>query len=225
MYGMSSHLTSWDKEVVCSWSLKSFYIMAMGKKKRTPVEPIIEEDAIPEFVRPPQSKIIVKVKCSDGQIFSMKATTARQSRIIGELLDELEAAGGDLTKHSFPLPKTIKSRIFRKILPWLQHHAKDTDAESWQLTKRESDIPEWDQAFMQSAKDENVFYDMMNATDTLDIKVLRSLCCKCVAHSLRGKTVEQMRLMLGIESDFTPEEEERNKLEIDFLTRRMNRLL
>ena len=78
---------------------------------------------------------------------------------------------------------------------------------------------------MQSSKDENTFYDLMNATDILDIKVLRSLCCKSVAHSLRGKTVEQMREMLGIEGDFTPEEEERNKLEIDFLTLRMNRLL
>jgi hypothetical protein len=73
-------------------------------------------------------------------------------------------------------------------------------------------IPQWDEMFIKSLKEEEL-YELMSACNYLDVRPLLSMCCKFVAAKLHGKSVDQVREMLKIVSDYTPEEEERLKKE------------
>jgi S-phase kinase-associated protein 1 len=47
----------------------------------------------------------------------------------------------------------------------------------------------------------------------MDIKSLLDICCAQVASQFKGKAIEELKKQFSIEEDFTPEEEERLKLE------------
>ena len=95
---------------------------------------------------------------------------------------------------------------------WLRYHSENDKEEAPKSEEDEiiarfcEEIPEWDKKYLHV--DHAVILEIMLAADYLDIKKLRGLCCKTVANILKGKTVEQIREMYGIENDFTPEEEE-----------------
>jgi S-phase kinase-associated protein 1 len=54
----------------------------------------------------------------------------------------------------------------------------------------------------------------------MNIPGLFSILCKTMAGWLRGHTTEEMRKLLGVTSDFTPEEETRMRSENDWLEER-----
>ena len=76
-------------------------------------------------------------------------------------------------------------------------------------------IPEWDQNFLKNLSDGD-FYDVMYVADYLDVRPLLIHCCKFLADKLRGKSVEEVRQMLEIQSDYTPEEEQRIRMQTDW---------
>ncbi|GAV07999.1 hypothetical protein RvY_17765 [Ramazzottius varieornatus] len=155
---------------------------------------------------------MIRIRTEDGEIFQVEEQAAKQSKVIKDLLEmSLESGSGDKDDDILPLPK-IRKEIFRKVHHWMDYHAKH-DGEPKELTEEEEilarfceEIPEWDQKYLQV--DQSSLFEIMLAADYLDIKKLRGLCCKTVANILKGKTVEQIREMYGIENDFTPEEEE-----------------
>jgi S-phase kinase-associated protein 1 len=51
------------------------------------------------------------------------------------------------------------------------------------------------------------------AANFLDIKPLLDLTCKAVAHLIRGKSNEDIRLLFGITTEFTKEEEDKVRKE------------
>jgi S-phase kinase-associated protein 1 len=56
-------------------------------------------------------------------------------------------------------------------------------------------------------------FELILATNYLNIKALRTVCCKTVANVLKKKTVEQIREIYNIKNDFTHEEEEQIRKE------------
>lgn len=55
--------------------------------------------------------------------------------------------------------------------------------------------------------------DLINATNYMDVKSLLDLCCAQVASTFKGKSIEELKANYEIKEDFTPEEEEKLKLE------------
>lgn len=51
-------------------------------------------------------------------------------------------------------------------------------------------------------------FEMTIATNYLNIPCLLDALCKRIAQMLSGKSVEEMRIFLNVENDFSPEEEE-----------------
>jgi S-phase kinase-associated protein 1 len=58
-----------------------------------------------------------------------------------------------------------------------------------------------------SKVDQGTLFALLLAANYLNIKALRTVCCKTVANNMKKKTVEQIRDMYNIPNDFSAEEE------------------
>lgn len=95
----------------------------------------------------------------------------------------------------------VRSADFSKVMEYCNEHAK-AEAE-----KRTSDLAAWDRSFANALLQEQL-YELINAANFLGIPQLLDVLSERLADMIRGKTVEEMRRVLNITSDFTPEEEE-----------------
>lgn len=75
---------------------------------------------------------------------------------------------------------------------------------------------EFDQTFIftkclkdNDEKQHDTLIDVILAANFLQIRELRDLSCATVASMIKGKTPDQIQALFNIDSDFTPEEEER----------------
>ena len=104
----------------------------------------------------------------------------------------------------------VSSYILKKIIEWMDYHVKNDppvhEKEEDDLSPFTEDISEWDEDFVKV--DQGTLFELILATNYLNLKPLRTVCCKTVANTLKKKSVEQIREMYNIKNDFTPEEEE-----------------
>lgn len=63
------------------------------------------------------------------------------------------------------------------------------------------DISDWDRNFINV--DKETLFEIINAANYLEVKGLLELGCKTVANMIKGKSVEEMRVILGIPADST----------------------
>ena len=77
-------------------------------------------------------------------------------------------------------------------------------------------ITEWDKEFL-GKLDKVTRAQLISVANYLNYKHLLKSCGKYIASLIRGKSVEEMRQILGIVNDFTEEEEERIKQENEWM--------
>ena len=61
-------------------------------------------------------------------------------------------------------------------------------------------------------------FELILAANYLDIKSLLELGCKQLANEIKGKSVQQLRDRFSIENDYTEEEIEKVKKEMEWAT-------
>uniref|UniRef100_A0ACD5WQ04 Uncharacterized protein n=1 Tax=Avena sativa TaxID=4498 RepID=A0ACD5WQ04_AVESA len=132
----------------------------------------------------------VKLKSSDEQIFEVPAKVATLFKAIADVVDKGDA------DETVPLPN-VHSGTLAMVIEYGDNHLR-MDAEP--------DVRRWDKEFVRKLDTSDLF-DLILAANYLDYECLLNLMCKAVADMIEGKTTEQMREILGIENDFTPEEE------------------
>eukprot|EP00735_Rhodelphis_limneticus_P013172 TRINITY_DN671_c0_g1::TRINITY_DN671_c0_g1_i1::g.28815::m.28815 TRINITY_DN671_c0_g1::TRINITY_DN671_c0_g1_i1::g.28815 ORF type:complete len:173 (-),score=13.15,sp/P52285/SKP1A_DICDI/51.92/5e-50,Skp1/PF01466.14/2.3e+03,Skp1/PF01466.14/1.5e-34,Skp1_POZ/PF03931.10/1.7e-22,Skp1_POZ/PF03931.10/5.6e+03,Ribosomal_L22/PF00237.14/3.3,Ribosomal_L22/PF00237.14/32,SOCS_box/PF07525.11/1.3e+03,SOCS_box/PF07525.11/0.58,Med15_fungi/PF05397.7/4e+03,Med15_fungi/PF05397.7/15,Med15_fungi/PF05397.7/28 TRINITY_DN671_c0 len=141
-------------------------------------------------------KQLIILKSSDDKEFSIDRDVAMMSKTIADLL-------ADTDDQAIPLPN-VTSNILIKVIEYCTHHAQNKNAP-------EDDLKTWDQEFMKI--DQAVLYHLTLAANYLDIRPLLELCCKTVADMIRGKSAEEIRQVLNIQNDLTPEDEEQIRRE------------
>ncbi|XP_047334339.1 SKP1-like protein 1A isoform X1 [Impatiens glandulifera] len=77
------------------------------------------------------------------------------------------------------------------------------DDDAWDAEP--SDIDEWDAQFIDV--DESTMFELIVASNYLNIKRLMDLSAQAIADMMKDKTVEEIRKIFNIQNDFTPEEE------------------
>lgn len=147
---------------------------------------------------------------NDGAVITVDSQVAMKSVLIKNMIEDL---GDAVAESDVPIPNVNES-VLRKVIEWCEHHkhdpapATDDDSDS---RKRTTDIEEWDQKFMQV--DQEMLFEIILASNYLDIKPLLDVGCKTVANMIKGKSPEEIRKTFNITNDFTPEEEEQIRRE------------
>ncbi|CZT11648.1 probable SKP1-kinetochore protein complex CBF3, subunit D [Rhynchosporium agropyri] len=147
---------------------------------------------------------------NDGIPIEVEQAVAEKSMLIKNMMEDLGEGAIDTP---VPIPNVNES-VLKKVIEWCEHHKADpattTDDDS-DSRKKTTDIEEWDQKFMQV--DQEMLFEIILASNYLDIKPLLDVGCKTVANMIKGKSPEEIRKTFNITNDFTPEEEEQIRRE------------
>jgi len=147
---------------------------------------------------------------NDGAEVVVDRNVAERSMLIKNMMEDLGEAA---MTQSVPIPNVNES-VLKKVIEWCEHHKNDPPAtadDDSDSRKKTTDIEEWDQKFMQV--DQEMLFEIILASNYLDIKPLLDVGCKTVANMIKGKSPEEIRKTFNITNDFTPEEEDQIRRE------------
>lgn len=132
----------------------------------------------------------VVIASADGHEFRVPAAVAKMSRVVGDMLQDLDDPGA-------AVPVSVSSKTLGVVL----HMCTDRVVNS-----KPADDPSFKEVV--AGLDREDKYDLLVAANYLDVKFVLEAGAKHIASLIEGKTVEEMREVLGVENDFTPQEEE-----------------
>jgi len=147
---------------------------------------------------------------NDGVPIEVDRVVAERSMLIKNMMDDL---GEGAASTDVPIPNVNES-VLKKVIEWCEYHKTDPPAsadDDSDSRKKTTDIDEWDQKFMQV--DQEMLFEIILASNYLDIKPLLDVGCKTVANMIKGKSPEEIRKTFNITNDFTPEEEDQIRRE------------
>lgn len=173
---------------------------------------------------------VVKVTTKDKEELGIPVNQVKMFRMIDTMMkalpepdEETGGTGGEEEATTIPI-STVSTDVLRLILKWTEYHENDpesSDDEEDEQDRRVDDIPQWDTDFIkQLVKEDGApggdlskLYELMQACNFLDVRLLLTFCCKFVAARMKDLTVEQARAQFHMENDYTPEEEAQLKLD------------
>ncbi|KAG6498322.1 SKP1-like protein 11 [Zingiber officinale] len=170
---------------------------------------------------------MIKLVSSDGQEIEVEEEVAIQLKVIEGMLGDFDGV--------IPLA-LVHSKVLRQILEYCRKHAaansspsssavaaaasssassisaassSDNSFSSYCISSKPVSDPAlsaWDKEFVKL--DPSSLYDLFIAANYLDVKGLVDFIAETVADMIKGKEPEEIRRLLDIDNDFTPEEEE-----------------
>ena len=141
----------------------------------------------------------VRLKSKQEELFEVEKNTAFRSVTIKNMVED---TGMDIC---VPVPM-VESQTLIKVIEYLKYHQRAEEE-----TAPEDERQRWDKDYVRV--DDATLFNLILASNYLDIKPLLDLACKAVADEIKGKTPEEIRVRFNIKNDFTPEEEEEVKRE------------
>ncbi|KAH6610309.1 e3 ubiquitin ligase complex scf subunit scon-3 [Trichoderma cornu-damae] len=149
---------------------------------------------------------------NDNATMEVDRAVVERSMLLKNMLEDL--SGADISQENpIPIPN-VNEAVLRKVVEWCEHHRNDpvtTPDDESDARKKTTDIEEWDQKFMQV--DQEMLFEIILASNFLDIKPLLDVGCKTVANMIKGKSPEEIRKTFNITNDFSAEEEEQIRRE------------
>ena len=144
----------------------------------------------------------VKLLCSDGEEVEIDIDVAEKSVLIKGLIDD---SGTD---DQIPLPN-VKRPILEKVIDFCKHlkdHQAPEIEKPLKSTDMQSVVDPWYADYINL--EQEVLFELIMASNYLDIKPLLELACAKVASLIKNKSIEEIRKFFNIENDFSPEEEQ-----------------
>jgi len=143
----------------------------------------------------------VRLLCSDGEEVEIDLDIAEKSVLIKGLIDD---SG---TEEQIPLPN-VKRPILEKVITFCQHlkdHAPPEIEKPLKSVDMASVVDAWYADYINL--EQEVLFELIMASNYLDIKPLLELSCSKVASLIKNKSIQEIRKFFNIENDFSPEEE------------------
>jgi len=125
------------------------------------------------------------------------------SLFINDMFEEYE------NEDDIVIPLTIDSITFDKIFDYMKHMADNNPSEIEKPMKKNfiNYVTEWEFNYINVSMNE--LENIINASNYLNIRSLLNLSCAFLVSKIQNKSIDEIREILGIENDFTPEEEEK----------------
>ncbi|CAN8266666.1 unnamed protein product [Cochlearia groenlandica] len=136
----------------------------------------------------------ILLKSSDGETFQVEEAVARELQIVANMIDD------ECADKPIPL-QNVHSSILAKIIEYCKKHVEEADSSEEEEAKKK-----WDAEFINS-NDMTTLFEIVTASNSLNIKSLLDLSFQKMADDIKDKSVEEVRLIFNIANDFTPEEE------------------
>ena len=140
---------------------------------------------------------------SDSQKLEISAKGAMRSELIK---DSIEGSKDDHIEFTV---NNVKGDVLKKVAEYLEHY-KNEEPKLYEKPLPSANlkdcVDEWDFNFIDIPIDD--VFKIILAANYLNIQSLLDLACAAVAALIKGKTTDEIRQILNITNDFTPEEEQ-----------------
>jgi len=146
---------------------------------------------------------MIKLKSNDDHVVEVTVGVAKMFGLIKNMIDN--QIGEDEDDHPVPLPN-VRGEVLDKVVEYAKYHHEDPPPDEDDTEKKNGEISPWDAKFLEPL-DQSTLFDVILAANYLDLKGLLDVACQKVANTIKSKSVEEVREMLELENDFTPEEE------------------
>ena len=143
----------------------------------------------------------VKLLCSEGDEVEVDREVAEKSLLIKGIIDDSGI------EEQIPLPN-VKRPILEKVITFCTHLKDHQPPEIEKPLRSEnmaSVVDVWYADYINL--EQEILFELILASNYLDIKPLLELACAKVASLIKNKSIEEIRKFFNIENDFTPEEE------------------
>ncbi len=143
----------------------------------------------------------VKLLCQDGEEVQVDRDVVEKSVLIKGLIDDSGI------EEQIPLPN-VKRPILEKVVEFCKH-IKENAVPEIEKPLRSTDmatvVDAWYANYINC--EQEMLFELIMASNYLDIKPLLELSCAKVASMIKNKSIPEIRKFFNIENDFTPEEE------------------
>lgn len=138
---------------------------------------------------------IIKITTNDGVTFDLHEKHYQCSTTIMNLIEIMEI-------EDFVIPlENVNSEIFDIITSYCAHHYDNPNDNPMNSVG----YSDFDDKLL--SNDIGTLFEIIQAANYLNIDNILELVTKGVAYKMEGKSVEQLRDMLNVENDYTPEQE------------------
>ena len=136
----------------------------------------------------------VTLTSMDEEVLVVPVRVAKHSSTIANMLDDVGKDGGVV-----PIPN-VTGRILTKVIDYCTR----------------IDVGSAGVENIVTGVDQSTLFELILAANYLDVKPLLELGCKTVADMIKGKSPDEIRATFNIKNDFTPEEEEQVRKELEW---------
>ena len=108
------------------------------------------------------------------------------------------------------------------MIQWARHHRDDLDIDSVEESEKKTTVnTAWDETFFKVYQ--GILFDMILAANFLDFKQLLHVLCQTLANLMKGKTAEEIRVLVNIAKDGTRDQELQIQRENEWCEERYNK--
>ncbi|KAM1120140.1 hypothetical protein ACFX13_045031 [Malus domestica] len=144
----------------------------------------------------------ISLKTSDGEIFEIEENVAMQFQTVKTFFQD-ESVARDMV---MPVPNVHSGELVKIIDFCTKSLDLNRKAEHEEVSKKE--LRKFNNDFVKDETTGNVM-ELTLAADYLNVDQMLEVLNQCVADRIKNKSVEYVRKLFGVESDFTPEEEQK----------------
>ena len=156
----------------------------------------------------PEGKNVIKLISCDNREF----TVDKRIAFMSELIKQMCSVSNEFSRE-LAIPD-VTGDILSKVIDFCTYHVDNPLKEierPLKSTNMAENVDAWDAAYIDL--DDATLFHLVTAANYLMIRPLMELACSKIASFIKGKTTEEIRQRFHIQSDFTPEEEEKIRQE------------
>ncbi|KAL2174109.1 Skp1 family, dimerization domain-containing protein [Thermothelomyces heterothallicus CBS 202.75] len=144
----------------------------------------------------------------DGRLFRVTRRAAQHSIILRALIEDFEGIDFRKKEQCIPIKIDVSDQCLSDVLQWVEN-TKTAPEKGESDDNKHVELAAEDMRFFREAiTTSEKLYELLMLADYLGIVPLYNMACQVVVNMIMGKSAEQIRRILGINKDFTPEQEE-----------------